>query len=381
MSEQDTPRPAQKPERRLSRRKFISALAGLGGLATLKALTPSENPAPANPTVTPNKGESTPTPVPTAAKPETKAPPKNIEVRRDLPKDIVPSEELAEKYHVKVWNQPDLKLHIRRSALVKEPYFTENHYEQSSLAIVLFDGLISADNMTEEQKKGLPELAKNLNEVAENYRNQQMREFNDPEKRKEMATKYNEDKAYFLALHGENSEELKKLENRYYPYLNSPRPSDFKPFFYPASGVFTGSGPTTSTFNGVVTKVEPGKYYILLATPSSKSRSENSSQFLQKQQSFVSPDYFTVNPRNKDYPVEPADPRESSPLGFNLRHELAHAAKKPHPYTDLSVLENLRQAHENYLKGDDSGYSYVFETPQGNIYALNGSPEDGVKTM
>ena len=59
-----------------------------------------------------------------------------------------------------------------------------------------------------------------------------------------------------------------------------------------------------------------------------------------------------------------------STAGTVLRHELKHFVAD-HPTTDILLLQDLLKAFDQYQKGDDSGYYYVFETPEGNVLTLN----------
>lgn len=317
-----------------------------------------------------------------------------ITKKAELPADVVSPEELAEKYHTRVWNLPDIKLHLRQKALENESVFQDilaGNVE--SLDVVLLDGpYLNTRFMSEEQKAGLPELVYELHnyEVIERLKREKYFKEESPRKR-EFYNHLLEDLNRRLTNREINQQEfdIKKelLNEGMRSFLEGPTEEDLNKT--------DGIGLYVSTLD---LKVKEGKdsndwkkydfndykterrVYILLALRENKK--EEQSGYLRvvmdgggpsgghapkTSQSFPDPSKYHIVPEHEAYPVG------GQSAGFVIRHEFAHH-KANHPKTDWVALEGIQKAYEAYKNGDDNLYYFVIETPEGNIYTRTRTP-------
>lgn len=308
---------------------------------------------------------------------------KPITKKVELPADVVSPEELAEKYHTKIWNLPDIKLHLRQKALENESVFQDiltGNVE--SLDVVLLDGpYIHTRFMNEEQRANLPELVDELQlfERRERFKREKYFEAQKPKMQEVFNQRLGELEKKIRSGELKQEEfELQKdiLKEGMRPFLEGPTEDDLNATN--AIGIYVRALRFKEATNPQDDKVVQ-KIYILLALKEVKMeelKSGNVKVYMKKNlggftlnpdQSFPDPSKYHINPKDDIYPVG----GQSS--GFALRHEFAHH-NYGHPQADWVPLEGIKKAYQAYRDGDDSLYYFVFETPDGNIYTRTRTP-------
>ncbi|MBI4058933.1 hypothetical protein HY404_01695 [Candidatus Microgenomates bacterium] len=318
--------------------------------------------------------------IPPVATPTPEKPP--------LPPDIIPENELAQKYNTRVWNTPDIKLHIRREAVNNEPQLQDLAAGKfgGGLDIVLLDGpFIHSSFLSPEQRANLPGLVTILEPkekmVEEERRNNFEKNKPDVIRAIQTETEALENKLKNGKIDQDYFNVQKELlKEQFKPYLEGPTTYDLIGNRY--AGMYLVNmeykqDPLASLLKVETAQQKPVlKVYILLAVgksvinektiQSGQVRASVSSGFgvsqLRVEQSYPNPGKYIISTglEGDQYPVG------AQSQGFTLRHEFAHRVAD-HPQTDWVALEKIKQAYDAYQKGDDSGYYFVFETPEGNV--------------
>ncbi len=358
----------------LSRRRFLVATAGLLVIAGCGSGKEKDSSVPTPSGEKPAEGV---TPVPTSIAELAQTPQPQKE---KLPDDIVSAERLLEEYNTRVWNTPDVKLHIREKALEIEPIFEtmKNDEFPSSFDIILLNGpTVHSTFLTPEERENFPDLVKQLNEYERPFEERYKQEFSNPKYRKEYKDRYDQeittleqkvkageiDRDTFIV-------ESELTKERYRPFLEEPRPSDFQRTaaggMYVRTNVYEGKGD-----DGFPKRVS--KYYVVLPVKDEENKVFKSGKVTREIQivggstpdpkkSYPNGHSIKIVAPGTDYPAD-----RSVGVGFSLRHEFAHH-RAGHPQADMIPIEGLKAAYDAYQQGDDSRYYFVFETPKGNLY-------------
>lgn len=288
-----------------------------------------------------------------------------------LPSDIVTEQELEQKYNTRIWDTPDVKLHLRREALEKEPIFKYLQESGSQFDIVLLDGSkVHPEFLSEEQKKALPDLVKILNSIYKSP--QQLREMY-VKLRKSQENSYNREKRYNQDSLDMLKDDLSKgLISQEWFNIQKKSLDDQLPLIIAeeptredlanmdkerlAGGMFISGfdgiglkSDANGRFKGLTIKK---RVYVLLPVGGTP---------LDPSQSFPNPDDYPRFKNTQSYLINIPH------LGWALRHEFAHSEKDSEAETDLLALHKLEEAYKAFLQGNDSFYYFVFETPQGNV--------------
>lgn len=372
---------------------------------------PVFGPKPAGATATPDRRPvlppvltSTPEPMPTPAIPD------RLKYKDRLPEDIVSETELWAQYHTRIWNTDKVKLHIRRKALEEEPIFRDlhqsivetQHFQEprwniekqkieefpvevvSRFDIVLVPGeVVRSKNLTEEQKKNLPEFYQLLkkNEQAAWSSTKTYIEANRQEILKRLAQdlKIQEDNLKSGKITQEVFNIIKiNLDSVGDVFREDLSKYNFDSFFDKhqgfllarfthAEGLYVDAGLSYVSEPGGEKKYVH-RYFIPLAVPESGNNFELDPDV----SSFVPSEQFKLySGGDREYPVTPAS---EVYISFALRHEFSHHISG-HPMTDYIALNRYQAAYQLFLKGDDSWFYFVFETPKGNIVSKKVSTE------
>jgi|SRR3989344_1721988 len=343
-------------------------------------------------TPTPPEVRTTPTPSATD----------KLKYKDHLPADIVSEKELWEKYHTKIWNTDNVKLHLRRAALVNEPIFEDLQRTiapqdksnfiftwnsetlkledrplpyNAQLDVVLIPGRMNRSiNMTEEQKRALPELYGLLR--GEEARAWEAAKRQIAEKASSYIPELNKSiqKAEAELREGKILKEsyefiLKKLNQEIAAYTEDLARYNFDTFydkygFMPnhkaAAGLYVGryeDADFDEKGNAVAIRQ---KYYITVGVPESGIDGSLDPE----KSSFFDPATFKME-HDPEYPLKV--PFEAG-ISKTIRHEFTHYDTN-HPYTDYVHLERYTRAYDKFMEGDDSLFYFVFETPRGNVVA------------
>ena len=274
--------------------------------------------------------------------------------RNLLPADIVPSSELEQEYHVRIWNAPNLTLHLRRG-IDRDPYFQslikrDPYYGTfPETDIVIVEGPVIQSRFLTDEQKGVPgiltflekreqEALVPLKEDVEKQRGQQL-------------TKYREE-----AMQAELDFHEGKLSNQQFDSMITGLKAAYS--FYlngPTSDDLVASTPK-SFYNQEIDDLPEGKkrrhHFIYV-----------SAQLPRPPSSFPSvEDLGMVNDQNDPYPIKRVTPAVVS------RHEIKHGLGINHPETDYAVAMDIQAAHSALESGDNSGYWVVLEYRDGTTF-------------
>lgn len=372
--------------------------------------TPSPKPADTS-TPTPTettKPQSTSTMLPTKTFAPTFTPTPDKTIPTELPKDILSKEELEDKYHVRIFNTPNIEFMVRRGALDYDPIFqwlqfkdkaTLEHKEPAvapgndeverrnwqaprHLNVFLIDGPIVHPKFFSEEIKAQmnPKL---LKVIEDNIRTKE-------QEARQNFIKNKGDMLEMQKIRLEWLEENKKsgiiddvifnaekefLAEMLRPYLNGPTDEDVYNSLTHTLGMFAQPYPQEFIKPDGTRAVElSASVFIAVGTPEQSSTGKtvvsgnrtvsfsglgHSGIPLRSNQSHPQPEQFTMT-ADEVYPLVSVDPDKTGTLGQTIRHEFWHIVAG-HPQTDKLTYESIRRAAEAFRNGDDSQYYFVLK--------------------
>lgn len=312
---------------------------------------------------------------------DTKAsqPPKDLAEDAILrPNDIIPRQELSSVYNTHIYDLPHLSnyvtLNVRRIATQRENFLPEPG-SNKRLNIHLLDApYIDRDVLTPEQAKNNPQMYHLLEKLRETLLREAPKMYAD--QKNEAMEQYEADYQNLLQEYGGDINDdwfmVKEMALKYIyrPFLEEPTMED----------IMQGAGGLTVYLDDDPQKIEngygsaPEDYpyrHILLPVrnPDIVFRHGNAEihyNYLEgitnhnptPEDSYPSPEMFEVDLTNKVYPII-----SGHTIGTVLGHEWGHTRNIRHPFNEYLLMEELAEAHQAYLKGDDTLYPFVFETP------------------
>lgn len=265
---------------------------------------------------------------------------------KKLPEDIVPKEELAGR-GMTIWNLEDVKLHLRRRAIVEESL--------AGLDIVLVDGAaVKSYYLTEEQQAAMPAVVSLLEPQEQasrtarsnyylNNRDLKRKEYEERLARLEQNISQRRWDAHVATV------ERQALRERFRPFLYEPTLEDLN-----RGGSQTMIIESEGRRRALIAMRDPDAVTFFSGTVSIREADDRISRALAESQSFPSADYFRNSFERKNI--------VAMAPGLALRRLLAELSQPTNP--ENIVVSRLAAAEQAYIQNqDDSLYYFAFETP------------------
>lgn len=279
--------------------------------------------------------------------------------------DLIPREELLEKYNIQILDSEKVTLDFRRTALEYKKKLFNN--PRGTLKIVLLDGhFLHPRFLTEEQRKQLtPEELNAFYRDIEKAKNMVRSAFTDPRniERKSQEFKNKMDSLESDYASGNISTDKYHLmqrvyEEEYRPFLKGPTDEDMLQDLMGMAPPLNEKNPNDPKTNRLI--------FLPVADPPKRILREGDEEYEfendplydhapRTEKSFPTTEELGINLQEMMYPIK--RPR----LLSVTRHELEHAAGEGHPAADYNPYSDYMQAELEAKKGNYNGYWVVFK--------------------